>query len=324
MQEAAEAGHALRAQHLCVFMLGMLALGGNLYALAEPAQAARNLISDPEFINGFIVEAPSAESSAGGRGSVEGTRTTPWASGPPVWHLAQWNSKKSVEAKYKQSSRDLVTWENEAKTISIGRPGSTQEGVESFVNANYENDSQYDTGKLKKAWANFIWRQKFRDTPVGDVPLAHLSQLPFSAQYKLTAARPVPNAGVGHNLIFFLIETTKEPHELAYLGLPMYDNRYPVIRRWTGLDHDKHRLIYQLGFEDGYVQGDPRSGEWVNVNVDLLPKISEMLAHGAGRGALSSADYRDYALTGITLNWEVPGLGEFGSKIRRLSLLAVK
>jgi len=288
---------------------------------AGPFPAGQNLITDPDFANGFVVESPAVDPHAGGQKRIEGTKVTPWTTGEAVWHLAQWNSRESVAPNAENVSPDLVAWRNQAKTIAIGRPGSSDEGLETIVNANFEFNSRYNAAQVKKGWPHLLLRQTFNDTPVHAVPLASLTQLPFSAQYRLTVARPVPKAGVGHYLIFFLVQGINS-HETAHLGLGLYDNRYPVIKRWTGADHDKHRLIYQLGFEDGYLQGDPRSGQWVDIKLDLLPKIQEMLGYGTRNGTLSSADIRDYNLIAITLNWEVPGLGVFGSKIRHLRLEA--
>jgi hypothetical protein len=310
----------------CLYRLSII-VAGVLLALvgagsvAGPVPFGQNLITDADFANGFIVESPAVDSHAGGQKRIEGTRATPWATGDAVWHLAQWNSRESVPANAEQLSPDLVAWRNQAKTIAIGRPGSPEEGLETIVNANYEFNSRYNPAQVKKGWPHLLFRQTFNDTPVRSIPLASLTQLPFSSQFRLTVARPVPKAGVGHYLIFFVVQGINT-HETAHLGLGLYDNRYPIIKRWTGADHDKHRLIYQLGFEDGYLQGDPRSGQWVDIKLDLLPKIQEMLSFGTQNGTLSSGNIRDYNLAAITLNWEVPGLGVFGSKIRHLRMEA--
>jgi hypothetical protein len=306
--------------HITVaFLVALLGLSETCLWADPPAN--QNLISDPGFANGFVVESPAIDPHAGGKKRIEGNRTTPWATGGPAWHLAQWNSRESVPPDFEKASPNLVMWRNQAKTIAIGRPGSPDEGIETIVNANYEFDSRYDPAQVKKAWPHLLLRQTFNDTPVRSVPLSAFSQLLFSAQFDLTAAKPVPRGGVGHYLIFFVIQGMQNNNEVAHLGLALYDNRYAVIKRWTGLEHEKHRLIYQLGFEDGFLQGDPRSGQWVDINLDLLPKIQEMVKFGSRDGTLSSANLRDYKLTGITLNWEVPGLGVFGSKIRRLQLV---
>ena len=90
----------------------------------------------------------------------------------------------------------------------------------------------------------------------------------------------------------------------------------------TGKKDATGKFIYTVA---GAALGEAslKTGQWVALNVDLLPHILEGLQEAAKRGYLKSSDPHDYAVANMNLGWEIPGTFDAAVQVQDLEISAV-
>jgi len=107
--------------------------------------------------------------------------------------------------------------------------------------------------------------------------------------------------------------------DFLYLGIPLYDSRYPVPHRFTAPDQ-VGKFIYTPG---GAVYTDKRmaDGDWISLDKDVLPIIRKGLEKAWASGFLqASRNLADYYISAMNMGWEVPGILDVSAQVRDLSL----
>jgi hypothetical protein len=62
----------------------------------------------------------------------------------------------------------------------------------------------------------------------------------------------------------------------------------------------------------------PKLGQWLPLDVDLLPFIKNGLEEAAKRGYLKDVDLHHYAVANMNFGWEIPGTFDAAAQIRDL------
>ena len=84
------------------------------------------------------------------------------------------------------------------------------------------------------------------------------------------------------------------------------------------------KIIYNPGSKK-YFSKTLHSGEWVDIDCDILPIVYNAMNVAWERGYLpDSQDLGDYSISSINMGWEAPGLSKAEIAIKNLSLKAVK
>ncbi len=108
--------------------------------------------------------------------------------------------------------------------------------------------------------------------------------------------------------------------------MPFFDNRHEVPPAYMAKDVGKGdatgKFIYTV---DGKAVGiAPRKlGQWLTLDVDLLPFIKSGLQEAATRGYLKDADPHHYAVANMNLGWEIPGTFDAAVQIKDLAILGI-
>jgi len=110
--------------------------------------------------------------------------------------------------------------------------------------------------------------------------------------------------------------------DFPWLGIPLYDDRNRIPRRFANPDAAS-KFIYTPSGER-YTTQSAHDKNWVIIDRDLLPIIREALRAAWDRRFLKdSRDPADYRVGGINIGWEVPGIFDVEMQVRDLSLKAV-
>ena len=152
-------------------------------------------------------------------------------------------------------------------------------------------------------------------------------------QARLDSAHIIKKSGYNANihaaqfLIYFTVQNLNRSSsgfgKIIWLGVPVYDDRYPMPAKYVAHDDGTSTLIYTIAYRDAAAKS-VQDGEWVAFHVDLLPYAIEALQEAWDRGYLpESHDVADYKIGGMNMGWEVPGLSYTAMATQNLSLQAV-
>jgi hypothetical protein len=303
---------------------GLLLLRTSCAPASETSEASpldvRELIRDRHFLRGFEVYSPEP-----GKKVVTGKLQWEGCLGEPVWGLAQWHSRTSLAgAEPERLPSGAIRFANEAKEVIVGPPGTADAGLTLAVDSRCE----YPDGLRRKGemWTHLLASQQFRRCP----SLAEMAELRFRISARLLRSRRFEGEAYSRNLHAAQFQTTITVQNLnrqspgygdfIWFNVPHYDDRWPIPRAFVAPDQALKRMIYT---PPGELLSDrsTHDGDWVALDVDLLPIMKDALNAAWERGFVSdSRDLADYRLGGLSIGWEVPGTFDVTLQIRDVSL----
>ena len=245
----------------------------------------------------------------------------------PLWRLAQWGTRFSLESAEEQVLPDGTRiLENEGKTVKILPGGLAGEGVYLQVNGGAEYGDRLR--QYGEAWPHLLIEQKLHARP-----FAEFTAVPFTVEFrveKCDAATDTPmdnGLHTAHITAFWTVhninKSSKDHNNMIWFGVPLYDVRYPNPRGHQALDVGQADAtgkfictIPGVRFFDEPIA----IGNWYALSCDLAPLIQEALAASQAKGFLTDTKYEDLAATSFNLGWEVPGTYDCGITLRNLSL----
>jgi hypothetical protein len=297
-----------------------------LAILCPSTRAQMQMISDAHFQTGFVVLSPS--------GGVEGNLQYTAANGPPQWMMGQWDSRQSIYGTAGQNQADgSVKWSNDYKTVMQSPTAGANADLVLGLNSIQEYGNSYRSATAP--WPALLVQQSISE-PGGwraaTAPsVAQMNHAFLSLGVRLTRANNVYTTGYDSSLhaaqfpIYFTIQNLN-PASSGYgkyfwYGILIYDDRYPVTSAYSLLDLGTQSLIYANGLDDFGFSAGPQPGQWLTLNVDMLPHIKNGLKHAWSHGYLTeSQTIGDYKIGAMNIGWEVPGLGDVEMQIRNLGL----
>lgn len=284
--------------------------------------ATRELIRDPHFQRGFLLLEPKQ-----GQRVVYG-QVAGLTSGKPVWDLAQWSSRFPLQPANCSVSPVGLMLSNAAKCVVVGRPGSAAAYLALAVNAGAEYVRPRQSGA--EPWVHLLVQQEFEAPP----SLGELAACNFHLEARLKRSRLVNTndySSSRHAAQYFVYLTVANRNpkaagfgECFWFGVPVYDNRQPVVPAYEAQDFGQTKLFIFTPGSGTYARVSTHDGTWVTFEHDLLPLMRQGLEHARAKGFIKgSADIADYRALGIFIGWEVPGMFDVELQIRNLSLQAV-
>lgn len=290
---------------------------------ATASNTVRELIADPHFQGGFALLKPApGKVVPAGELRWDGARP-----GPPVWRLAQWNSRFTLEGVPAEAlPSGAIRFGNEAKFVIVAPPEKPEADLILGVHGSVEYGGT--ARKKGQPWPHLLVSQRFKNPPA----VSDLSVARFRVSARLLESRLhrtpeyTKRLHAAQFLMFLNIQNLNRKSagygDFLYLGIPLYDSRYPVPRRFTAPDQ-AGKFIYTPG---GAAYTDKRmaDGEWVSIDKDVLPIIRAGLEEAWRRGFLkASRDLADYRISAMNMGWEVPGILDVSAQVRDLSLRVV-
>lgn len=284
----------------------------------------RQLLDDPHFLAGLEVHDP-----APGKHVPCGNLQLPGTSGPPRWWLVQWNSRFGLAGTAPTKlPHGGLQFQNEGKSIRLA-PGSAADGdivLAADTRSEY-HDQPYRQGT---PWVHLLLEQPLAKRP----KLAQLKELRFLAKFRLLHDQPFHPANFDpklHNDVAqfsaFLIVANRNPASRGYgdflwFGVPFYDSRYPQSPGHAAADVGTGKYIYTPPGTT-FTQRDPRDGNWITIDRDVLPLMLDGLNKAWSQGFLAnSRDLSDFEVSAINIGWELPGQHNAAMQLRDLSLVA--
>jgi len=305
------------------------ALVGSMHA-AEGRDAADNtssevveLIRDRCFRQGFKVYDPKP-------GAIVVRRVLQWgkADEQPVWGLAQWSSRHTLEdVSPEVLPSGSVRIADAAKTVVVGQPGSAEADLVMGVDSRQEWGERHR--RKGEPWPHLLVEQRFSNLCP---PLVELNELRFRVEARLNRAKRFetpqynPSYHAAQFLIFFTVQNRNRDSagygDFVWLGVPIYDDRDRTGK--TIIPGDSLGKLIYTPARSSYTNTPVSTGVWIVFEADLLPLASEALDEAWARGFVKdSRDLSDYRLGGINMGWELTGINNVEMQVRNISLKAV-
>lgn len=298
------------------FVLLGLAMVSCVHAQVKEIQ----IIRDPDFQWGFEINATPT-----GKKVVE--RDVKTTAVEPVWAIAQWRSRYSLaDAKLEQSGQ----CQSLADTAKWVRFACAEEGMVRLA-LGMDTRKEYLGGYRKKGepWPHLLVEQPFEHQPRLDT----LKSLRFTLDAHLTQAERFEEAGynpalhAAQCLAYFVLQNRNRESEgfgdFLWLGVQIYDDRLKNEAKIIEGDVGHNKLIFHPA-RNHYTDADYTPGDWWHFESDMLPLAIEALHAAWERSFLEdSQNICDYAIIGMNLGWEVPGIHKVEVEIKGLGLYAV-
>ncbi|UCD50977.1 MAG: hypothetical protein JSW27_26065 [Phycisphaerales bacterium] len=291
------------------------------------ATEAESVFGDLSFQQGFLLSYPRV---AKGR-AVAATLDLGRADAQPLWRLCQWATKYSLaDAPCITGSQGDVSYQNEGKRVVVGGPASPHRDLILEIRGQAEYGAQ--PRHAGESWPHLLVEQ---DAP-RPFQIDALERLTLSVHLRLLyctdhMAAADYNAGLhaAQFQMFFIVKNVSpqaaDHGDYFWFGVPFFDNRYDSPPAYMAKDAGKSdatgKFIYTVAARAVGIR-PLTSGQWVDVETNLLPHIQSGLAEAVARGYLKAGHERDYAVVNMNLGWEIPGTFDAAMQVRDLEISA--
>jgi hypothetical protein len=297
-------------------------------ACAGPGTRTEPLFADTGFSRGFLLSYPD---SARGR-AVEKVLDFGDTNNVPAWRLCQWATQYSLAtAPCIRDANGTLSYENEAKRVVVGRSESANRGLILDIRGSAEYGSR--ARKQGESWPHLLVEQDALRLHALDelreVRLRIRVRLLYSRS-GMSAAEYDPSLHAAQFQMFFIVRNIRpgsaERGNYFWFGVPFYDSRYDIPPAYQAADAGKKdatgKFIYTVA---GQALGETslKTGQWLALDVDLLPHILRGLREAVASGYLKSSAPHDYAVANMNLGWEIPGTFDAAVQVQNLEISAV-
>ena len=289
---------------------------------------AESLFADTQFHRGFLLSYPD---SSKGR-AVEKVLDFGDGNNVPVWRLCQWATKHSLAtARCVRSDDGSLSYENETKRVRVCHADGESRGLTLEVRGSAEYGTR--ARKQGESWPHLLIEQDALRLR----PLDELSEIRLRIRVRLlhsksalSAAEYDPGLHAAQFQMFFIVSNIRpesaERGNYFWFGVPFYDNRHDIPPAFMAADAGKKdatgKFIYTVA---GATLGEAslKTGQWVALDVNLLPHVVQGLREAVKRGYLKSFGPRDYAVANMNLGWEIPGTFDAAVQVQDLEISVV-
>lgn len=290
----------------------------------EAGTAEHNLIQDPSFKKGI--------SLAGVNSSNPKTKHIiyPFSTSDynPVWRLAEWGSKYSLNDSVSTITENGVTYSNIAKSVSFKDLGeTTQVTLEVYGSKEYSLPRQ-----AGEDWPHVLLEQQFESPQA----LKDISSLIFNLDFRLLFSEMKMNSEefdpslhtTQVTIYLTLVNMNKQSEgygDFIWFGLPIYDYRFDVIDEYAAKDSGKedasNKFIYSVGSKPLFSE-IPKDGNWISISRDIIDLMELAFSTAQKRGFIQNSEHSDMYITSTNMGWETQGTFDCGIQYKNLSLQA--
>ena len=254
----------------------------------------------------------------------------------PVWRLAQWDSGPCLVANRAQSDVTTIT-------DGMGRTFAYDPAENKMTFA--LDTSLYYQGKPAATgdyWPHLLIEQdnfkKSLDADATPYLTCDADRLVLSFDIRLTEFEETPIDGdwvrAAQFLMYFYVKGT-ETNDFCWFGLQLFDNRQDKTNHYIGYDGGKAdasgAMIYSIGSRYVYKNSGrtlyqnrkpDTSGEWVHVEIDLVPYLEDMLKKGSKDGYFKAESLSELYIGGMNVGWETIATFDHTMEIKNLQLVS--
>lgn len=282
------------------------------------------LLSDPSFANGFLLQGVDAS------GDNRGIKRVYKRDGKePTWRLAQWWTPFDLASSDMMSCPDGYEISNKSRTV-FAKPG--QKMLELDLDSNSEYEARFPLGvrqNVSEGWAHSLIEQDFAEP----VLVQNLKSLFASLSFSITALKAFhlkeynPNLHAAQFLWYITIKerTSGKDNGLGgnyiWFGIPLFDNRTPFEAASSfydiGNSGSTKKLIYSIDSRL-YLPESLEIGKEYSFSFDVLPLMKKAIIEADEKGIF--APNAELLVNYMNFGWELPGNFAVKSYIKGISI----
>lgn len=254
----------------------------------------------------------------------------------PVWRLAQWDSGPCLVQNRVDSAATTIT-------DGVGRTFAYDPAENKMT---FELDtSLYYGGKAAVSgdyWPHLLIEQDTflhgNDEELAPYLCCDAERMILSFDIRLTKFTETPIDGdwvrAAQFLMYFYVKGV-ETDDFCWFGVQLFDNRQDKTSHYIGYDGGKAdasgAMIYSIGSKYVYRNSGrtlyqsrkpDTSGEWVHVEIDLVPYLENMLEKGLADGYFKADSLSELRISGMNMGWETIATFDHTMEIRNLQLIS--
>lgn len=227
---------------------------------------------------------------------------------------------------FQRTGEGSLLLSNAAKSITLQPPGADL-GFAANSGVEYGPSSR----KAGQPWVHLLVEQKFEKPPF----LHTLAAAKLHLEARLLHATNLhrgdydPGVHAAQFQLFFTLQNRNRQSpafgDFLWFGIPVYDNRHLHPPEFKSRDFGGTEKFIFTPAGATFTPASTHDGNWIVIDHDLLPLMREALTMAWAKGFLSgSTNIADYAIGGMNMGWELPGLFDVSIETRKLSLIAVE
>lgn len=289
---------------------------------------AESLFADTQFHRGFLLSYPD---SSKGR-TVEKALDFGDGNNVSVWRLCQWATRHSLAtARCVRDADGSLSYENETKRVRVCQADGESRGLTLEIRGSAEYGTR--ARKQGESWPHLLIEQdavRLRSLDELDEVRLRIRVRLLHSKSGMPAAEYDPGLHAAQFQMFFIVSNIRpessDRGNYFWFGVPFYDSRHDIPPAFMAADAGKKdatgKFIYTVA---GAALGEAslKTGQWVGLDVDLLPHIVKGLQEATKRGYLQSSDPHDYAVANMNLGGEIPGTFDAAVQVQDLEISAV-
>jgi hypothetical protein len=215
---------------------------------------------------------------------------------------------------------------NAAKSITL-----QSRGADLVLAANSAVEYGLASRKAGESWVHLLVEQEFGRSPF----LNTLSGAQFHFEGRLRRSTSLhrddydPGVHAAQFQVFFTLQKRNRQSagygDFLWFGIPIYDNRHAHPPEFKSKDFGGTGKFIFTPTATNFTRASAHGGDWIVIDRDLLPLMRQGLETAWEKGFLSgSKSMADYAIGGMNMGWELPGMFDVALETRDLSLILVE
>ncbi len=290
------------------------------------------LLKDSNYLNGFKLSSTN-ESNGNQHGVLDYGGTV----NNPVWLVAQWNNLNNdlLNAYYSKVST-MNTYETSGGFKVVSNTANGELVLQ--VNASSEyglNGITSNPRRMNEPWPTLLLEQSLSESDI--LKISDKEEIRMAIKYnvlflidKIPAGTFNPNLHSAQFQWFITVQnrnmSSPDYGRYIWFGLNFYDKRYDFPPLYAAQDGGKEQntgaFIYMPDMRNIMgSQGKTEIGKYMDINVDILPIISEAFRLAQERNYLTNTTWNDLYIGATNIGWEVPGTYDVSVLIQSVNIL---
>ncbi len=293
----------------------------------------KDLLRDNHFKSGFFLQGPDAVKDQRKVFSYLNYGNKAIKVNDTLWIMSQWWTPFNFkDAAFKEVEDNVFEYSNESRKCVI----NTNDGALRMILSSHEEYlKRFNGGRNDPSttWSHFLIEQDF----IESCKVKDLAALYMKLHFTLNEVRNYdgkdfdPNKHTAQFMWYITIregDGNKKENgggNFIWFGLPIYDYRYPFIRKHIQYDGDfagsTKALIYNLDNRN-YIEDKPLLfGKEYVINYDALPDILRAVRYAMKKKIFKST--KNLVINYMNIGWELPGSFDVDNEISNLQIKGV-
>lgn len=267
------------------------------------------------------------------------------ASREPYWMLGQYCNLANTRKDYDSSVNDLslgtmfeegtgIEKQEDGKEVLTNKSGSKLIQVDTKtgeVTLNVDTSKEYinqETGAIVPRSGGEDWVHMILSQQCGVVYFSEAESFRMSLDFTLNECTVFDETGGADQFqwIFTVHDKTSTIGDYFWFNVCLFDNRYeifPGAQQYDGGKEDATgKFIYAPTGEQlfGETGGKVEQGREYHVELDLIKYMKEAFDTAQSMGAMQGCEWKNCAINGFNIGWEVTNVSRASVSIRNMSL----